>query len=69
MPQSFKLQKENGIFIKTFHGDESYDRALLDLIPILTEIANSRTDDVRRSLLNYREEILKKISSNLFRKT
>ncbi len=38
MPQNFKLQKANGIFIKSFFGEEQDDTALLDLIPILKSI-------------------------------
>lgn len=39
MPQNFNLQKENGIFIKSFYGDDNDDQALIDLAPIL--ICNS----------------------------
>jgi hypothetical protein len=35
MPQNFRLQKENGIFIKTFYGDDTNDTALFELTPIL----------------------------------
>ena len=35
MPQNFNLQKENGIFIKSFYGDDNDDTALIDLAPIL----------------------------------
>jgi CTD small phosphatase-like protein 2 len=38
MPQNFRLQKENGIFIKSFFGEDQDDTALLELIPILTGI-------------------------------
>ncbi len=67
MPQNFRLQKENGIFIKTFYGVDRFDSALIDLIPILQNIALSGTDDVKKELLKYREEILNKISSNISR--
>jgi CTD small phosphatase-like protein 2 len=35
MPQNFRLQKENGIFIKTFYGHDTEDTALFDLATIL----------------------------------
>jgi CTD small phosphatase-like protein 2 len=68
LPQNFRLQKENGIYIKTYWGDDNKDTALLDLIPILTNIANDYPIDIRKSLKQYHEEILKKISSNLNRR-
>lgn len=67
MPQNFRLQKENGIFIKTFYGEDYDDEALVDLIPILLEIAESKPVDIRRALHLYKDEILKKISSNISR--
>jgi CTD small phosphatase-like protein 2 len=67
MPQNFRLQKDNGIFIKTFWGEDNKDMALIDLIPILVNIAQTRPNDIRRALMEYREEILKSISSNLSR--
>jgi len=68
MPQNFRLQKENGILIKTFYGEDQYDKALLELLPILTEIAKSPEKDLRKSLMLFKDEILKKVSSNLSRK-
>lgn len=35
IPQNFKLQKENGVFIKTFYGHDTADTALFDLANIL----------------------------------
>jgi CTD small phosphatase-like protein 2 len=67
MPQNFRLQKENGIFIRTFYGEDSDDTALFDLIPILTKIAEDKVRDVRKSLMKFKDEILKKISSNIGR--
>jgi CTD small phosphatase-like protein 2 len=67
MPQNFRLQKENGIFIKTFYGEDSDDSALYELIPILTQIAQDKVKDVRTSLLKFKNDILKKISSNIER--
>ena len=63
--QNFKLQKNNGIIIKPFLGVDQNDQALIDLIPILINIARDEID-VRNGLMKYRDEILTKISSNLF---
>ena len=64
MPQNFRLQKENGIMIKPFWGEDNYDTVLLDLIPILVNIAKDG-GDVRKGLVKYKEDILKKISSSI----
>ena len=64
MPQNFRLQKENGIMIKAFWGEDVYDTVLYDLIPILVNIAKDG-GDVRKGLLKYKEDILKYISSNI----
>ena len=67
MPQNFRLQKDNGINIKPFFGDDMDDMALYDLVPILKHIAESR-NDVRIELNKYREEIIKKVTSNISKK-
>ena len=66
MPQNFRLQKENGIIIKGFFGDDPYDSALIELTPILLSIAKEG-GDVRKSLARYRDDILKKVTSNMSR--
>ncbi len=38
LPQNFRFQNQNGIFIKSFYGEDSEDNALIDLIPILKGI-------------------------------
>ena len=63
MMQNFRLQKDNGIMIKAFWGEDNYDTALYDLIPILVNIAKEE-DDVRKGLEKYKDEILKKVSLN-----
>lgn len=68
MPQNFRLQKENGILIKTFYGEDQNDKALLELIPILSEMAIIPGKDIREKLALFKDEILKKVSSNLSRK-
>ena len=63
-PQHFKLQKENGINIKSFWAQNPNDRALYDLIPILVNIALEEID-VRDGLEKYKDEIIGKITSNV----
>ena len=64
MPQNFRFQKENGISIKPFWGQDFNDKTLYDLMPILLDIAKNG-GDVRLSLNKYKEEIVGKITSNL----
>ena len=64
MPQNFRLQKENGINIKAFWGEEVYDTALIDLAPILINIAKEG-GDIRDGLAKYKDEIVKKVTSNI----
>ena len=66
MPQNFRLQKENGIFIKAFWGEDIYDTALLNLSEILEKIVNEY-DDLRKGIFYYKDEILNKVSSNFSR--
>ena len=63
MPQNFRLQKENGIFIKPFWGDDVSDTALFSLSDILEKIY-IQFDDVRQGILYFRDEILNKVTSN-----
>ena len=64
MPQNFKLQKENGIFIKNFDGDKN-DCKLKKLIPILKLITNNYNNDVRNELSKLKKEIFSKITTDL----
>ena len=64
MLQNFRLQKENGINIRTFWGEDPYDTALFDLMPILVNIAKEG-GDVRFGLKKYRDEIVRKVTSNI----
>ena len=64
MPQNFRLQKENGVNIKAFWGEEVYDTALIDLAPILINIAKEG-GDIRNGLAKYKDEIVKKVTSNI----
>ena len=63
--QNFRMQKANGINIKPFFGEDKNDQALIDLIPILINIAKENID-TRNGLIKYRDEIITKITSNLY---
>ena len=62
MPQNFRLQKENGIIIKAFWGEDNSDRALYELMPILVNIAKEG-NDIRKGLVKYKDDIVKKVTS------
>ena len=64
--QNYFLQKENGIFIRSFYGDNKYDNALINLIPILKSIAKNPYNDVRKELKKLSEEIFTKVTTDLF---
>ena len=64
-PLNYKLQKENGICIKSFWGDNNEDAALFYLIKILTDIAKDN-NDVRDGISKYKDQIISKVSSNIF---
>jgi CTD small phosphatase-like protein 2 len=49
LKENFCWQKSNGIQIKSYYND-SKDSELLELIPKLTQIAQSETEDVREVL-------------------
>ena len=67
MPQNYRLQKENGILIKSFYGEDIYDTALCSLGEILMRIANE-FNDVRKGIAKYKNEILNRVSTNLSKK-
>ena len=64
MQQNFRLQKENGIHIKSFFAQDPNDSALYDLLNILIDIAEEE-GDVREGLTKYRNDIVKKVTSNI----
>ena len=66
MPQYFRFQKENGIIIKSFWAQDPEDKALYNLIPILMNIVEDESD-VRDGIAKYRNEIVNKISSNIYK--
>ena len=64
LPQSFKFQHENGILISSFYADDNDkkdDRALIELQKILIKIYEDK-NDVRLSILKYKEEIIRNVS-------
>ena len=64
MPQNFRLQKENGINIRAYWGEDTNDTALFSLKDILINIANEG-GDVRKSLAKYKDEIVRKVTTNI----
>lgn len=59
---NFALQPQNGIFIKSWYGDET-DTILADLTPVLVQIARKKLDDLREALEKYNNTILKSLAS------
>ena len=67
MEQNYKLQPENGITIRPFWGKDINDMALYDLITILIQIAKNNMD-VRDGIKLYKEDIISRVTSNIFRR-
>ena len=67
MEQNYKLQPENGITIRPFWGKDANDMALVDLLGILIEIAK-RNMDVRNGINYFKEDIISRVTSNIFRR-
>ena len=63
LSQCFKLQKENGILISSFYGENENDNALIELQKILIKIYYEK-NDVRKSIEKYKKEIFEKVSEN-----
>ena len=68
MEQNYKLQKNNGITIRPFWGKDNDDTALKDLLDILVKIAEKKLD-VRMGLKLFKEDIISKVTSNIFRRS
>ena len=69
MQQNFKLQKDNGILISSFWGDDNNDKSLLHLGKILVSIATDMIElnnkcDIRDEIKKYKDEILRNVSMN-----
>ena len=61
MPQNFRLQPENGIYIKSFWGDDNDDDALFSLGDILYKIAING-GDLREGIKKYKSDIIINVS-------
>ena len=57
---NFLLQKDNGIFIKSWY-DDPYDTELRDLVPLLKQIVMLGVEDVRTCLKDYRDKMTRVI--------
>jgi hypothetical protein len=55
------LQRENGILINSFYGDNMDDKALFELKRILINIYKDKKD-VRDSIFKYKEDIIKNVT-------
>ena len=66
-PNNFFLQKENGIYMKSFWGEENEidDMKLFYLEEILIKIAKEK-GDIRKGIEKYKQDITEKISSNIY---
>ena len=67
MQQNFKLQKENGILISSFWGEDVNDKALLQLRRILVGFGNEMRSvkyncDIRQLISKYKDDIVKNVS-------
>ena len=63
LSQCFKLNNENGILISSFFGEDENDKALIE--PQKTSIKiYYDNDNVRKSLVKYRDDIFNKISNS-----
>ena len=65
-PNNYLLQKENGIYMKSFWGEENEidDMKLFYLEEILIKIAKEK-GDIRKGIEKYKQDITEKISSNI----
>ena len=60
IPENFRRQPDNGIFINTWTGQEK-DAGLLELLPFLKELAKGESNDVREFLKNCKKRLIEKI--------
>ena len=67
MEQNYKLQPLNGITIRPFWGKDTNDMALFDLLTILIKIVKMGMD-VRDGIRYFKEDIISKVTSNIFRR-
>ena len=67
MEQNYKLQPYNGITIRPFWGKDVNDMALFDLLNILIKIVKMDMD-VRDGIRYFKEDIISRVTSNIFRR-
>lgn len=60
LAENFRLQPDNGIYIKPWYDDPE-DTALLELTPLLVEIARKKVTDVRVALRRFRDQMIENI--------
>ena len=65
MFQNYRLQKDNGINIKSFYGDNSNDRVLFYLSKILINFTQNE-GDIRKIIKKYWNDIVFKVCSNIY---
>jgi Dullard-like phosphatase family protein len=65
LPQNYRLHKENGIYIKSFYGDNPHDKILSYLSKTLINIAKYG-GDIKDGIKQYWNEIINKNSSNIY---
>jgi CTD small phosphatase-like protein 2 len=61
MPQNFRLQPENGIYIKPFWGKDNEDNVLFCLAKILLKIVDDG-GDLRDGIKKYKKDIIMNVS-------
>ena len=61
---NFLLQKDNGIFIKSWFDDMN-DTALSELAPLLKQIVKKQVPDVRDALRKFRDQMLEQIAKGV----
>jgi len=62
LAENFRLQPDNGIYIKPWYDDHE-DTALLELAPLLIEIAKKKVSDVRVALRTFRDQMIENIEN------
>lgn len=63
MPENFKLQPLNGLWIKTWNEDMK-DSQLLDLFKLLKDIYSLQPSDVKVVIKKIKDEVTKRLGKN-----
>lgn len=64
LPENFKLQQNNGLFIKTWN-DDMKDTHLFDFAKILKDLITYRVNDVRLVIKKLKDEVAKRLKKNI----